>query len=148
MPKYRDALILAAVLSFFVLTEVGYGDAATSTSTGGESKQAEFELPQKHTSVLTPSEQRGAGLYAYYCSICHGKTGERNGFNATELTTPPAMHADPVFMSKLSDADMEKVIKGGGQALGRSPQMPPWGGVLNDQEVKDLVAFIRTLSKH
>jgi mono/diheme cytochrome c family protein len=146
MPKYRDVLILVAVLSFLVLTSAGYGGAVTSTSTGGESKQ--FELPQKHTSSLTPSEERGAGLYAYYCSICHGKTGERNGFNATELTTPPAMHADPVFMSKLSDADMEKVIKGGGSALGRSPQMPPWGGVFNDQEVADLVAFIRTLSKH
>ncbi len=148
MPKYRDTLLLVTVLSFFVLISSGYGGAATSTSTGGESRQGVFELPQKHTSALTPSEQRGASLYAYYCSICHGKTGERNGFNATELTTPPAMHADPVFMSKLSDADMEKVIKGGGPALGRSPQMPPWGGVFDDQEVKNLVAFIRTLSKH
>lgn len=148
MLKYRDTLILAAVLSFFIMTLAGLGGAATSTSAGGESKQGVFELPQKHTSPLSPSEQRGASLYAYYCAICHGKSGEKNGFNAPELTTPPAMHADPVFMSKLSDADMEKVIKGGGLAVGRSPQMPPWGGIFNDQEVKDLVAFIRTLARH
>ncbi len=35
----------------------------------------------------------------------------------------------------------------GGSALERSPQMPPWGGVLTDQEISDLTVFIRTLAK-
>jgi mono/diheme cytochrome c family protein len=112
-----------------------------------EAKQAGFELPQKPKSAMTDSEQRGGNLYAYYCTACHGKTGEGDGINSFQLSTPPAKHADAAFMSTLSDEDIAKVIKGGGPALGRAPLMPPWGRVLNDRDVADLVAFIRALSK-
>jgi mono/diheme cytochrome c family protein len=111
------------------------------------SEQSGFVLPQKHLTSLTREEQRGKVLYEYYCALCHGKTGEGDGFNSFTMSTPPARHADAILMGTLSDTQIQLVIREGGSALGRSPQMPPWGGVLTDQEISDLTVFIRTLAK-
>ncbi len=147
MDRFRVMLIFAAALSFSLLTSTGGGGGAADVPSAGESKQTGFELPQRHRSPLAPAAQSGSDLYAYYCAPCHGKTGEGDGINSFQLATPPAKHADATLMNALSDADMEKAIKGGGPALGLSPMMPPWGRVLTDHEVADLAAFIRTLSK-
>jgi cytochrome c oxidase cbb3-type subunit 3 len=48
-------------------------------------------------------------------------------------------------MSKLSDEDLLKVIKGGGASVGKSPLMPPWGPTLKDEQIKDVIAYVRTL---
>jgi mono/diheme cytochrome c family protein len=138
---------LFATLSLSLLTPAGSANPTTSAPGVVEEKQSGFDLPEKPKSTMTASEQRGGNLYEYYCAVCHGKTGEGDGINSFQLTTPPAKHADEALMSTLSDADIQKVIKGGGPAFGRSPQMPPWGGVLTDRQVADLVAFIRVLSK-
>ena len=146
MLRLGQTLTLFAALSLFLLTAAGSGVAAAASSEE-KTQQPVFEVPHKPESTLTASEQRGDNLYAYYCAVCHGKRGEGDGFNSFQLSTPPAKHADAALMSTLSDADIQKVIKGGGPALGRSPQMPPWGRVLSDRDVADLVAFIRTLPK-
>ena len=147
MDRFRMMLMFAAVLSFSLLTLTGSSGGAADAPAPGESTQAGFELPQKLKTSLAPAAQRGSDLYAYYCSPCHGKTGEGDGINSFQMSTPPAKHTDAALMNPLSDADMEGVIKRGGPALGRSPQMPPWGGVMTDRQVADLVAFVRVLSK-
>jgi mono/diheme cytochrome c family protein len=38
------------------------------------------------------------------------------------------------------------VIKLGGPAVGKSPLMAPWGGTLDDQQIRDVIAFVRTLA--
>ena len=35
------------------------------------------------------------------------------------------------------------VLKGGGEAVGQSPMMPPWEGVLTDREMAGLVRHVR-----
>ncbi|MDR3557749.1 MAG: cytochrome c [Syntrophobacteraceae bacterium] len=144
--RLGPTLTLFAALSLFFLTATGSSVAVGASSKEG-AQPPTFEIPHEPVSKLTASEQRGASLYAYYCAVCHGKNGEGDGFNSSELSTPPAKHDDAAFMSTLSDADIAKVIKGGGPALGRSADMPPWGRVLGDRDVASLVAFIRTLSK-
>jgi cytochrome c oxidase cbb3-type subunit 3 len=48
-------------------------------------------------------------------------------------------------MSKLSDADLLNVIKNGGASIGKSPLMPPWGASLKDEQIQDIIAYVRTL---
>lgn len=122
-----------------------YGAGKPGTDNAAAPKK-EFVLPQKHDPALRREAKQGRGLYEYYCALCHGKGGNADGFNATNLKTPPTRHTDPILMGTLSDAQIHRIIKEGGGALGRSPQMPPWGGVLRDREIDNLVAFIRTLS--
>ncbi len=144
--RLGPTLTLFAALSLFFLTATR-SSIAVAASSEERAQLPLFEVPHKPESTLTASEQRGANLYAYYCAVCHGKNGEGDGFNSSQLSTPPAKHDDATFMSTFSDADVAKAIKGGGPALGRSTDMPPWGRVLTDREVSDLVAFVRTLSK-
>ncbi|MEE8398928.1 MAG: cytochrome c [Desulfobacterales bacterium] len=107
-------------------------------------------LPRKRVSPLTREARKGKALYEYYCALCHGLSGDADGFNAyglRTLGTPPAKHSDPSYMLTLSDTYIGDVIRVGGRENGRSPLMPPWGGVLNDDEITDLISFLRTLAQ-
>lgn len=88
----------------------------------------------------------GAQLYATYCASCHGPEGKGDGPVAATLDPRPANHADHVYIGSLSDEHLYDVISKGGAAVGKSALMAPWGGVVNDQGIRDLVAFIRKLS--
>ncbi|SPF49235.1 exported hypothetical protein [Syntrophobacter sp. SbD1] len=147
MARLGIMFTLFATLSLVFSIPAGSSDSSSAPSDTG-ANQPRFELPQKPTSNMTPLEQRGANLYSYYCTVCHGTKGEGDGINSFQLTTPPAKFADAAFMATLSDADIQKVIRQGGSALDKSPQMQPWGRVLTDQDVAALVAYIKTLSKN
>lgn len=88
----------------------------------------------------------GAQLYGTYCASCHGPEGKGDGPVARTLVPPPANHTDGAYMGTLSDAQLYKVISQGGAAVGKSPLMAPWGGVVNDEGIRDLIAYIRKLS--
>lgn len=137
--RFRFILIICGVLLFPMLLLIGCAEEHLSEQSG-------FVLQQKHMTSLTREEQHGKVLYEYYCVLCHGETGEGDGFNSFSLSTPPARHTDATLMGTLSDTQIQLVIREGGSALGRSPQMPPWGRVLTDQEIFDMTAFIRTLA--
>jgi mono/diheme cytochrome c family protein len=49
-------------------------------------------------------------------------------------------------MNALTDKYLFDIIKGGGASLGKSPLMPPWASQLNDQDIWNVVAYIRTLA--
>lgn len=87
----------------------------------------------------------GEKLYALYCVTCHGKEGKGDG-PAAPKDPKPADHSNPEYMGSLSDAHIYCVINKGGIAVGKSPLMTAWGMVLNDQQLRDLVAYVRTLS--
>jgi mono/diheme cytochrome c family protein len=137
---------LRIFLLVLLSASAGWGETKPSGADNAAVRRKEFALPQKHDSGLSREAKRGRALYEYYCALCHGKQGDADGFNATNLKTPPARHTDPILMGTLSDAQVQRIIKEGGGALGRSPQMPPWGGVLNDLEIARVTAFIRTLA--
>ncbi len=89
----------------------------------------------------------GAPLYATYCASCHGARGDGDGPVSAGLNPKPAKHSDAAYMSGLSDDDLFQVIQKGGVAIGKSPLMAPWGGTLSDAQIRDVVAFVRTLAK-
>ncbi|MBW2312771.1 MAG: cytochrome c [Deltaproteobacteria bacterium] len=94
-----------------------------------------------------PSAAAGAAHYATFCASCHGPKGDGDGPVSAGLNPKPARHSDAAYMSGLTDDYLFKVIKEGGAAVGKSPLMAPWGGMLSDAQVRDVVAFVRTLAK-
>lgn len=140
------SLLLWIFLPVLLSAGAGWGETKPSGADNAAAGRKEFALPRKHDPGLGREAKRGRALYEYYCALCHGKRGDADGFNATNLKTPPTRHTDPILMGTLSDAQIQRIIKEGGQALGRSAQMPPWGGVLKGQEIADITAFIRTLA--
>jgi len=95
--------------------------------------------------VQAADVDQGKKLYGQFCASCHGQSGKGDGPAAAALNPKPRDHTDKEYMSKLSDEDMFKVIKNGGASIGKSPLMPPWGASLKDDQIKDVVAYIRTL---
>ena len=95
----------------------------------------------------TVDTTRGAPLYATYCASCHGAGGEGDGPFAAALDPQPAKHTDDAYMATLSDEHLFSVIKLGGPAVGKSPLMAPCGGTLSDAQIRDVVAFVRSLSQ-
>jgi len=90
---------------------------------------------------------RGAVHYKMLCATCHGEDGCTPGPGAAGLNPQPAKHCDGNYMNKLSDEHIFKVIKEGGASVGKSPLMAPWGGTLTDDQIHDVVAFVRSLAK-
>lgn len=102
--------------------------------------------PAAPAGSLRGSAEAGKALYAQYCSSCHGATGHGDGPVAGTLNPKPANHTDHQFMATLTDEHLYQVISKGGASVGKSPMMAPWGGVINDQGIKDLIAYLRQLS--
>ena len=88
----------------------------------------------------------GATKYAQLCASCHGAGGAGDGPAAAALNPQPASHADGAYMNALSNEHVYTVIKDGGIAVGKSASMAPWGSSLSEQELWDVVAFVRSLA--
>jgi mono/diheme cytochrome c family protein len=88
----------------------------------------------------------GKARYDLLCGSCHGTSGKGDGPAAAALTPKPRDHSDGKYMNTLTDKYFFDIIKGGGASAGKSPLMPPWAGQLSDQDIRNLVAYIRSLA--
>ena len=98
------------------------------------------------TASAAPDAARGKLQFENYCVSCHGPRGEGDGPVAASLDPKPARLGDRAYMSAKTDDYLFKVIKNGGASVGRSPLMAPWGGTLSDAQIRDVVAYIRSLA--
>lgn len=89
---------------------------------------------------------KGRELYTEKCVLCHGSRGE--GWDwSKRVANPPIPVPDLAKVTpEQSDQFLFDVVKGGGEAVGKTRFMPAFGFQLNDQEVWDLVAYMRSLS--
>lgn len=98
------------------------------------------------TSVLaSPNADDGKSLYRMYCAQCHGVNGGGNGVNAAKLSVQPRNHTDRAEMMARTDDELFKAIKEGGQAVNKSVLMPNWDGNLSDNEIRNVIAYMRQL---
>lgn len=114
--------------------------------TEDETKQGEEDIGEGEEVAEAASEgnaSEGEQVYNQICASCHGESGKGDGPAAASLDPKPKDHTDGEKMSRLSDDHMFKVISEGGAAAGLSPAMPAWGGTLSDQEILDVMAYIR-----
>jgi len=90
------------------------------------------------------NSKNGQELYLEKCVLCHGSQGR--GWDWSKKAEPPIPVPD---LAKTSpnhpDQYLFDVVKGGGEAVGKTRFMPPFGFDLSDQEVWNIVAYLRTL---
>ncbi len=82
--------------------------------------------------------QSAADLYKSKCQMCHAADGTGNTPAGKAMKVPP--FSDPALL-KASDADLIAATKNG------KGKMPAYSGKLTDPEIKELIAYIRTLQK-
>jgi mono/diheme cytochrome c family protein len=87
--------------------------------------------------ILYPEEQRGAALYLEFCSGCHQAKGR-----GVAGVFPP-LAGNPVVIAP-DPANILKVVLGGVPAQGKYAPMPSFSAQLSDQQIADLVNYVRT----
>ena len=97
------------------------------------------------TAMGAGNAEAGGKLYQTRCAPCHGPDGKAATPTAQALNPKPRDHTDGAYMNQLSHEHLVKVIRNGGPAVGKSPIMPP-NPDLNDQQIDDIIAFVRTLA--
>jgi mono/diheme cytochrome c family protein len=89
----------------------------------------------------------GKAKYDANCVGCHGATGKGDGAAAAALNPKPGDMSDGKAMKALSDKYLFDIIKDGGVSQKKSPIMPASAKKFSDQEISDMVAYIRSLAK-
>ena len=85
---------------------------------------------------------RGKELYARYCTGCHGVDGRGEAKTFRPNVGNLAVKA---YLDQVSDEYLFAAIKLGGVAVGKNAAMPAWDKQLDDGQIWDVVAFVRTL---
>jgi mono/diheme cytochrome c family protein len=88
--------------------------------------------------------ERGAVVFRKSCALCHGPEGKGDGRIKSE--PPPRDLTDPKALKTASDWELYQVIAEGGQVLGLAPKMLPWKDMLDEGELRDVAAYVRSLA--
>lgn len=86
---------------------------------------------------------KGKETFQTTCAACHGAEGKGDGVAAAALDPKPRNLSDAAYVSTLSDEHLYKVISEGGASVGLSPMMAAWGGTLSEQDIWNVIAYLR-----
>lgn len=101
-----------------------------------------FARPWEGTAFESADVERGGEVYREYCAQCHGLSGEGDGPGAAGLDPKPAIHAR-MAMHKLPDDYLYNVVFFGGKEVGKSMSMPDWGMTLGEEQIADVIAYMK-----
>jgi len=83
--------------------------------------------------MITAFAQSGSDTYKAKCLMCHGADGQASG------PAGKAMKVPPFATSKMSEAEMIAETKAG------KGKMPAFASKLTDAQIKDVIAYVKTL---
>jgi mono/diheme cytochrome c family protein len=110
-------------VSFFIL---GLGAASAALAQGGAEAGAQVYVEMK-------------------CAKCHGEAGKGDGATAIKVKAEMKDWTDQAVMAEITDDYMEEIITKGGKAIGKSKKMPRYEHKLSAEQIKDLVAYTRSI---
>lgn len=102
--------------------------------------------PEPQGFKLNGDPARGKATFERSCALCHGPAGKGDGTMAPSLHPKPQDLTDRTVMAKRSDWEVYLVIRDGGKVLGLSPQMYSFKSLLQDQQIRDVAAYVRSLA--
>lgn len=126
----------------------------------GDARNAAFEDQQVWDALAfayfenagSDSIATGARLYARDCAACHGERGDGTGPAGKNLPGLTAMHPEmkrgpadftnAATMMGANDVLLQGKVLRGGMGTG----MPEWGSLYAEQEMWDVIAFLRTFT--
>jgi cytochrome c oxidase cbb3-type subunit 3 len=104
--------------------------------------------------ALAGDAAAGKTVYTINCLSCHGETGKGDGPVGMVLQPPPRDFSIADFKfdgdgdgKVATDADLAAVVAKGAGAFGGNQMMAAWGGMLSEDDIANVVAYIRTLKK-
>ncbi len=150
-----NQVLVAIFVSVALLSQVSWlGCSKPNASTGSvKDSTSTFRevMENQHASGLNKREYAGKLIFIKYCQVCHGAEGDGKGFNAFNLQNSfgmlPANFTDSTTVAALTEKTIIAAVSKGGNAVGKSQYMPPWGGTLRTEEVENVAAYIKALAR-
>lgn len=114
-----------------------------TAANGSEEKEPFLTLIEKEKVYLTTSKK----AFQYYCGPCHGENANGKGiFFTIDLKPKPRDLTDVEYMAELTDDYLQNFITKGSAVMGKSDLCPPWGSTLEENRIKDIITFLRSLT--
>ncbi len=85
--------------------------------------------------------QEAKQLYEKACATCHGASGKGDGPTGQMLQPKPADFT--TALKGKDEAYLTKVITEGGTSVRKSPMMPPYQGVLSNEQIQGLIQYVK-----
>ncbi len=80
---------------------------------------------EKKPAIPEAAMKEAKEIFAQRCSTCHGAGGKGDGAAAAALNPKPRDLTSAEWQKSVTDEHIDKIILGGGAAVGKSPMMPP-----------------------
>ena len=102
-------------------------------------------IPSVAPAGPTGNTANGKEIYQERCVLCHGSKG--HGWDwGKKVVRPPVPVPNLVeIVPKRSDDHLMRAIRDGGGAVGLTPFMPAFGFNMSEEDLKDVVAYLRSL---
>ena len=133
MPPWENELTRSEIGSVAMFTELLHRDF-----------DAAHAMLKEQNNNITPSKRIGRAIYLGRCALCHGKGGRGDGKMARIIKNPPPFD---LTKSRINGDYLRNIISKGGEAMGRSPKMPPWGKDLNEKEIESVIIYLKSIRK-
>jgi mono/diheme cytochrome c family protein len=145
MSRRRNAVLIFCLLA----TAIGCGKQPASkpdAALQAYDVEADWNDPQRMI-YLSYREAQGKRVFYDQCVWCHADATPAGPSNRSNVTPTPPLMNDGAALNKESDQTLRNAIALGGSALGKSAMMPPYGRTLSEEDITDLVAFIRAVAQ-
>ena len=97
---------------------------------------------KKNPIPYTPeAAKEGQEHFGHHCQICHGLDGQNTGVPFATKMSPPVPELTDKDVQDYTDGQLHWIIENG---IGPSG-MPAWKGILDDEEMWNIVHYIRHL---
>lgn len=112
----------------------------------------DLSSPRTNTASATPATTgdpvaTAKKIFNERCVPCHGASGQGDGPASATLDPKPRKYADAEWQASVTDEYIEKIIKFGGAAVGKSPAMPNNPDLTDPAVVTALKDIIRAFGK-
>jgi len=90
------------------------------------------------------NQPKGKQIYEQMCAGCHGTRGDGGAGHSGGFSPVVTTLGKKEYMDQLPDDYLMLVIQKGGEYMGKIAAMPAWEKRLNDDEIRSIIAHIRT----
>jgi cytochrome c oxidase cbb3-type subunit III len=114
-------------------------------SFGSYGSEVDWNNPERII-PLDYNQDQGKRIYYQQCVWCHSDSTPAGPSNRSNVSPDPPLMNDGSILNAQSDASLKKIISQGGSAAGKSSMMPPYGSTLSEEEINEVIAYIRVIA--
>ncbi|MBM2838338.1 MAG: hypothetical protein HW415_963 [Deltaproteobacteria bacterium] len=134
------------LLLLFLVSSCSQNNSDPALLKSAEVKTSEEKVKAK---AKQGDPEKGKAVYDKYCFYCHGREGRGDGAIAIAVTPHPAdFVGDKKKMAKSDEELFESISEGIKRDIGSEEMaMPRWKDILSEEEIWDVLAYVRELSR-